>query len=181
MWHRHYSLVLMLVFSTAMTGQDGQPPRKSTIGVYSPQGTVTELSKQFITIQVPGEAAKRFVVSDTLAAGKTPSERRPRPIAPYPLATADKYRLTDVNIGDRVQVIYAVMNGVEVCDHIRIIQRPGGLVPPLPEDAGEQDRLRYHERMNAYWNLKDNGIAYPAHFGPSRRFPEAPMPHEVKR
>ena len=42
-------------------------------------------------------------------------------------------------------------------------------------------RIPYHDRMNAHWNLEDNGIPYPAYFGLNRRFPTAPPPREVKR
>jgi hypothetical protein len=35
--------------------------------------------------------------------------------------------------------------------------------------------------MNAYWDLEENGIAYPEKFGPDRRFPVAPMPRQVHR
>lgn len=91
------------------------------------------------------------------------------------------YRLSDINVGDRVSVIFAIVDDEEICDHLSILKRPGGLVPPLPEGVKEMFRIPYHDRMNAHWNLEDNGIPYPAYFGLNRRFPTAPPPREVKR
>ena len=105
MRYRRCVLVLAVMCTAASASQD-PPVRKSTIGVYAPQGTVTELTKEFITVHPPGQAAKRFVLSETLAAGKTPNEPRPRPRGPYNVSPSYKYRVTDVNIGDEITVIY---------------------------------------------------------------------------
>lgn len=171
----------VLLLCTSAAGQPQQRnPRKATEGLPAPRGTVTQISKEAIAIQVPGEPPMRFVPSETLASGMTPSKPRPRAFAPYTIGASFKYRLTDVHVGDSVDLIYAVVNGVEVCDHIRINKRPGGLVPPLPEDANDPGPILYHDYANAFWNLEDHGIPYPAHFA-YRRFPIAPSPREVKR
>jgi hypothetical protein len=158
---------------------------------------VTELTKDSITIRGPGEEPKRFPVSETLAAGKIPKEPRPIPgrRTPYVVSHVDMYRLTDVKVGDWVTIMYSQIGGVVTCDHICIRKRSGGRVPPLPDGVetspGPQaylrydgvivprEWIRYHEYMNAYWNLEDKGIAYPEKFGDRRRFPAAPPPRAV--
>jgi hypothetical protein len=167
-------------------------------------GTVTEITKNSITIQwiaTKGEKPKTFAVSETLAAGKIPMEPRLRPgqtsgntVRPWCM-----YRLTDVKVGDTVDILYAHLSGADICDHICIKKRPGGRVPPLPEEAeklrnrveiwkaenpGEAlppwlrdyKHIRCDEWFNAYWDLEDKGIPYPEKFGADRRWPIAPMP-----
>src|SRR4029077_5104518 len=131
------------------------------------------------------EKPKKFPVSETLAAGKIPMEPRPIPGRrnPYPVMESSMYRLTDVKVGDSVLVRYSHSDGVTICDHICIQKRPGGLVPPLPEEAealrkppplppgfplppGPSRHIRYDERANAYWDLTDRVIPYPEKFGP---------------
>ena len=131
-------------------------------------------------VNTPGEKPKTFVASDTLAAGKVPIEgrlsvgqvRRNRM-----RGTEYMYRLVDVKVGHCVAIFYARIDGVDICDHIRILGRPDGLVPPLPEEAEElrdlhrktrefykarhpteplpeflkQRPVPYHEWQNAYW------------------------------
>jgi hypothetical protein len=156
-------------------------------------GAVTELTKTTITIQFPNHKVKpkTFRVSETLAAGKIPMEPRlfPGQQRGYHVSASDMYRLTDVNVGDWVFIHYAHLGDQDICDHIGIQKRPGGRVPPLPEEAealrrpkGPPDprHIRYDEEMNAYWDLEDKGIPYPQKFGPLRRWPVAPMPREVK-
>jgi hypothetical protein len=184
-------------------------PKEGTVNWHY-GGKVTELTKNSITIQWAGEKPKKFAVSDTLAAGKVPKNPRLQPgqVQGYHVSTWEMYRLTDVKVRDSVMIKYARLGGVDICDHICITKRPGGQVPPLPDEAEwlasiegslpaktranlsaltlarirERDakRLRYHERMNAYWNLEDKGIPYPEKFGEKRRWPAAPMPREVK-
>ena len=142
----------------------------------------------------PALPPKRFAVSETLAAGRVPKDpratNRPHPV--YRVQDSYMYRLTDVKVGDWVCICYARVDGVDICDHINIVKRPGGLVPPLPEGVEEpseflespkgykvQINIPYHERMNAYWDLEDKGIAYPEKFGHMRRWPIAPPPHEA--
>jgi hypothetical protein len=158
-------------------------------------GVVTEIAKYSITVQFAKDKPKRFSVSETLAVGKVPMFPRPIPgrRQPYTLMPSYMYRLTDVKVGDWVGIKYSSLDGVITCDHIRISKRPGGRVPPLPDEAEALRRprarppgfpaartfIRYDEDMNAYWDLEDKGIPYPEKFGKNRRFPEAPMPRAV--
>jgi hypothetical protein len=157
-----------------------------------PHGIVTEVTNYSITIQRPGEPPKRFAVSEVLTSGEVPRQPRltNRPGPPYLVIEPYMYRLSDVKVGDWVSIIYSRVGGVDTCDHINIVKRPGGLVPPLPEGVEKPPRprpegfpqrpfIRYHEGMNAYWDLVDKGIPYPEKFGRNRRFPVAPMPREV--
>src|SRR5262249_17383299 len=57
------------------------------------------------------------------------------------------YRLNDVKVGDCIGIEYARLNGVDICDHIRICRRPGGEVPPLPKEA--EDLRDYREVWKA--------------------------------
>jgi len=156
-----------------------QDPREGSLN-NEYYGTVTALSKNSITIQLTttlGEKPKTFIVSETLAAGKVPKVRRV-PAGQFqanPMMYWYMYRLTDVNVGDLVAIIYSRIDGVDICDHICINRRPGGLVPPLQKEAEDLGDFRevwkmehpgkpvplwfakvapvipYHERMNAYW------------------------------
>jgi regulation of enolase protein 1 (concanavalin A-like superfamily) len=71
------------------------------------------------------------------------------------------------------------VDGVETCDHIKIVKRPGGRVPPLPEEAEQPFYPRYHDRVNANLDLEDFGIPYPERFGPGRRYSVAPPPRSL--
>jgi hypothetical protein len=177
-----------------------QPPRVPKEGdVDVPYwGTLTEVTKNSITIQwtaTKGEKPKTFIVSETLASGKIPMEPRLKPDnhRSYRVSPIVMYRLSDVKVGDWVDIYYAHVGGVDICDHICIKKRPGGRVPPLPEEAEalrkpppfpgdpnakliEAKHIRYDEWTNAYWDLEDRGIPYPEQFGKNRRFPIAPMP-----
>src|SRR5947207_1304045 len=80
-------------------------------------GSVIAVPPSAITIQWPGETApKAFAVSNTLASGKIPSDPRPSPtrLKPYPVADQDKYRLTDVKVGDVVMIHYAHLGNVDI-------------------------------------------------------------------
>ena len=198
------TLVLVLCVSAASLGGAAPPadpdssrplpePENDAGGV-SYWGKVTELTKDSITIQFEIDQPKRFPVSDTLAAGKVPKNPRPIPGRrdPYFVRASLMYRLTDVKEGDLVQIYYSHIDGVNICDHICIDKRPGGLVPPLPEEAEALRRpkqvagapptpfIPYHEWMNANWDLEDKGIPFPEKFGHQRRWPIAPPPREVK-
>jgi hypothetical protein len=161
-------------------------------------GTLTEVTKDSVTVQFDGQKDRKprtFRVSETLAAGKTAMYPRltfDRPDG-YAVGLSVRYRLSDVKVGDWVIIIYARVDGVYICDHIGIQKRPGGRVPPLPDEAEEEclawrrkypglvpEYIRYHEYWNAYWDLEDKGIPYPEKFGKNRRWPAAPMPREVK-
>lgn len=185
-------LFLPLVVSADEPTKPWKPTKDAANIPYS--GTVTEVTKNSITVKWPGVEPKKFAVSETLAAGGIPKEPRMRPGVrqPYTVDEPYLYRLTDVMVGDQVVIIYAHIGDAAICDHICINKRLNGLVPPLPEGAVAPKKyppnprfkpyssIPYHERMNAYWDLEDRGIPYPEKFGPYRRWPVAPMPREVK-
>jgi hypothetical protein len=170
-----------------------RPPKEGCVNEYY-YGIVTEVTKDSITVEWPGEKPKKFAVSDTLVAGRVPMEPRQNLDTgrAYTVMASSMYRMTDVKVGDIVSIYYAHIGGVSICDHICISKRPGGRVPPLPEEAemlrrGPQhpglpprQHIQYHELRNAYWDLEDKGIPYPEKFGPFRRWPAAPAPREVK-
>ena len=170
-------------------------------------GTVTEMTKTSITIQFDNrkeQKPKRFLLSETLAAGKYAIVGRLKPGFTFrsTVSPVEMYRLMDVKVGDWVTIRYACLDGVDICDNISITKRPGGQVPPLPAEAEslmDPEKFRkakfpevqwrpdprspyipYHERMNAYWDLEDKGIPYPEKFGKKRRWPVAPTPREKK-
>jgi hypothetical protein len=160
-------------------------------------GTVKEVTKKTISIEWPGEPKpKRFSVSEILGSGGFPTRSHSGLILSGDLLRSSFcYRLTDVQVGDHVQIYFYRLDGVDICDRIRIDKRPGGLVPPLPKGVenlesplpadlrrpGEVylNMFPYHERMNALWELEDKGIPFPEKFGPWRCFPLAPMPRAL--
>ena len=211
------ALVAMLFLHSCIhAGQDllpppPKPPREPTEGTvgWFYAGRVEDVTKDSITVLWPGQAPKKFAVSETLATGKIPKDPRltPGQVRGYVVTPEYMYRLSDVKKGDLSNITYARVNGVDTCDHISIQKRPGGRVPPLPQEA---ERLRwpeskmtpqqiaslkpgqlamlkaarpipYHDVCNAYWDLKDHDIPYPEKFGRERRFPNAPAPREVVR
>ncbi|MCI0701383.1 MAG: hypothetical protein L0241_09915, partial [Planctomycetia bacterium] len=143
------------------------PPkvRESNGASNSYGGIVTAVTKDSITIQwvnAPDVPPKTFAVSETLAAGKVPVERRKFPgqtLPGNPMMPEYMYRLTDVKVGDCVGIFYARINGVDICDHIRISRRPDGEVPPLPKEAED---LRDERKV---WQAKNPGKPLPEHFG----------------
>jgi hypothetical protein len=211
----HHLHVLMLLLGTFASVRASAPPSRVPPPEPEPRndaggvlygGVVTALKKDSITVQYDDEPPKMFPVSATLSAGEIPLDPRPIPgrQQAYSLSPFQMYRFSDVKIGDWVCVGYSKIGGVVVCDHIQIIKRPGGVVPPLPKEVEElrhpvkQWSLRhpgqpvpkalaeypppisYHEYMNAYWDLVDKGIPFPEKFGDERRWLTAPMPREVQ-
>lgn len=190
-------LMLALGFLGSVTAvssaQQPREPRAYQFNVgYS--GTVTGVTENSITIQFNDSQPKEFAISEVLARGDIPKEPRHDPVrgVRYFVAASSMYRLSDVKVGDWVNIRYAQINGVSTCDHVSITKRPGRKVPPLPKEAEDMRKptpfsngrtpvhIPYNEWMDAHWNLEDNGIPYPTHF-PLRMFPQAPPPREVKR
>ena len=147
---------------------------------------VTEITKDSITLKCNDEKPRKFPVCEALAAGKISEPRPFKGFVTYKNFPPDMYRLTDVKVGDWVAIFYSRVDGVDICDHIRIEKRPCGLVPPLPDGVEflpgtkEYPRTRYHEFQNAYWDFEDRGIPFPKKFG-IVRYHKAPMPREVKQ
>lgn len=177
MYHTNAASILAcgLVLATMLTsnGASPNPPaqnprllRNDAVNVpYS--GTVTEVSKDTITIQwkaTPGEKPKTFALSEPLASGMIPMIPRliPGRERGYSVLPNSMYPIADVKVGDWVTIKYAHLAGVDICDHICIQRRPDGLVPPLPEEA---------EIL-----IKDSlVIIFKA------KFPGTPIPHELQR
>ena len=174
-------------------GLGRNPPRAAKEGQVniSYAGVVMDVTKDSITIQwvnTPGEKPKTFVASETLAAGKVPIERRVpagSALPGNPMMPEYMYRLKDVKVGDCVGIFYARINGVDICDHIRIGRRPDGEVPPLPKEAED---LRDEREV---WKRKNPGKPLPPQLAKGGYVPYhvfindywariAPMPREAK-
>ncbi len=207
-WKRRLiaGLLPCLIFCVEpVRGQEpaGPPPVPKTDAMRVPYwGEITQIAKKSITVQSPILTATPMVfeLSEDLMAGKVPNTPRALPgrLQTYKVFPSYMYRLDDVHVGDLVSIEYAHIGGRVICDHICIQKRPGGRVPPLPDEAEALRRppplppgipptfyIPYHERMNAHWDLVDHRIPYPEHFGPLRKFPPplplAPPPREVNR
>jgi hypothetical protein len=119
-------------------------------------GTVTEVTRDSITLKLQKEQTQRFLVGSCLASGGFFPDQHPR-----------SYRLSDVAVGDRIQICCLELNGVLRCETIRIDRRPGGRVPPNPgEDTNHPNP--WHERMNAKQDFEEKGIPLPKKFDPKQ-------------
>ena len=97
----------------------------------------------------------------------------------------DSYRIQDVKVGDSIYIRYDRIEGSYTCNQLCICRRPGGLVPPSPDDPGDALGNKYHEWANAHNEWLDNGTPMPDKFLSPRDLAErrakiAPMPREVK-
>lgn len=138
----------------------------------------------------PAVPAKIFHLGEELAKGG------------YDKTASNTYRITDVRIGDRVDIHYDRRNGVDICRTICIDRRPDGQVPPAPGEKPDAFR-KHHEQANAdqdweefqspyprkYWSSYrgDDGQFYPAPYPsestvavPIPSIPVAPAPRELK-
>lgn len=119
-------------------------------------GVVTVVSDRLLVVdgqQFAGfpRAVARFIPSVPLMAG--------RPV---------EYLHTwgEVQVGDKVTLLYDRIDSVNVCTSIAIRRRPGGRVPEVhyaPNFSGEKI---YAELMNALQDSEDKGIPIPAKFLP---------------
>ena len=195
--------------TTAQEPQKNYPrPNNDAVNVLY-YGSVVAITKTAITVQGLVESPHEFLLSETLATGQVPTKPRTIPTRQrgYLIPPSYMYRITDVKVGDLVIISYACLGDADICDHICIDKRPGGLIPRLPKEGEDYDRpegflkrarpngnipkklledfqsrpyIPYHERRNAHWDLVDKGIPYPEKFGHKRLWPVAPMPREVK-
>lgn len=164
---------------------DPRPIPKTDTVCVAYWGEVVEITKKSITIQPPSRNLRpqTFDLSEALAEGRIPNTPRIIPTRPggYKVSPNCMYRLKDVRVGDLVSIEYAKIQDRVICDHISIQKRPGGRVPPLPEEAEALRRpppspsgappthhVPYHELMNAHWDSVE-------------RLPLAPPPREVIR
>jgi hypothetical protein len=215
-----YSIIIVVTSTLTQTAWpfDPVPPgTKDFMGMPYPVGRVNEVTKDSITIEVPGytymkakwsqgpvrvrqevktvipdQPPKLFGVSATLAAGGIPREPRNvnSPGRGYNVVEEFMYRLTDVKEGDWVAIMYSRVGGVDICDHISIVKRPGGRVPPLPPGVENPRRAPgypsfYHEFMNEYWDKEDKDNPHPELWGSLRPLAEvlgrvAPAPRLVR-
>ena len=120
------------------------------------KGTVTELTRDRIAIQLPNGKIQQFPVGMVLRSGRY-----------YENESPSTYRLADVKIGDRVDIACLELNGELQCETICIHRRPGGRVPPCPDEKPDT-YLKWHERANAYQDFEEKGIPLPAKFDPRR-------------
>lgn len=102
---------------------------------------------------VPG---KEFALADELAKGNYSNSA----------SIDDTYRIVDVKIGDKVFIGFDRRNGVDICTAIRIVRRPGGVVPPAPGEK-PTDVHRHHEQANADQAWEENKVPYPRKYWPS--------------
>jgi hypothetical protein len=116
----------------------------------------------------------RFVARGPLARGEYKKSRGAR----------WSYGLGDVRVGDRVEVEGAALPGVEFVESISISRRPGGRVPPAPDDLVDPPDPRhpwFHHMKNAEQDWQDKGIPLPKGFHEFKRWVhDAPPPREAK-
>jgi hypothetical protein len=103
-------------------------------------------------------------VSEVLAKGNVPTTAR----------GGETYRLTDLNVGDKVDLRYDRTNGTYTCIQISITRRPGGKVPPAQDIPTQPWAVVHHEFMNALQDLEERGIPLPEKFRPKPTPPVRP-------
>lgn len=123
--------------------------------------TLTLLNGDVVRIRREDQPARRFLVTEALAAGRlTDADRTDR-----------SYRLVDIMINDEVLLVNHLKDGDFVCNEIKIRRRPGGRVPPLPAEKPDIRPGPYHEAMNAHQDYEDWGIPLPDKYDPDKIFP----------
>ena len=120
------------------------------------RGTVTGVARDSITLKLQKGQTQQFPIGSCLASGGFFPDQ-------YPLS----YRLSDVAVGDKVEIWCLELNGVLRCETICIDRRPGGRVPPNPGEDANHPRP-WHERMNAKQDFEEKGIPLPAKFDPKQ-------------
>ena len=118
------------------------------------RGTVTELTRDTITLRLVTGKLRSFPVGMVLRSGRYYEGEDPA-----------AYRLADVKVGDLVRISCPELNGELRCETICIHRRPGGRVPPCPGEKPDT-YLKWHERANAYQDFEEKGIPLPAKFDP---------------
>jgi hypothetical protein len=154
-------------------------PTKTFTGVVQVVGTregytITDAEGRLTVIREQDQIPRVFKLCKELATGGVRQGLTP----------ANAYRVQDVKIGDYVGIRFDQVDGIDTCTEIRIHRRPGGLVPPSPDDRGDINGLKYHEYQNAHNEWFDHGTPIPDKFlSPwaleERRAKIAPMPREV--
>jgi hypothetical protein len=154
------------------------PPGRGWTQRSSFRGTVTAIDQKSITILVPhGSVPLIFPFAGSFAEAKVP---------PGGHVNGSVYLPKDVRVGDRVAIMYADDGTRVECYEISILRRPGGRVPPGYVSGFF---LQHHERMQAYQDWEEKGVAIPEKYRDKGRLdfldppypPVAPMPREVPR
>ena len=148
-----FALVLSIGCLRAEDKQPAKPERKTSFNgteLDTAMGTVLAVTKDSILMTLEKGVPKTFPMHDFLAAGKV-----------HKLVTpANSYLLSDVKVGDIVDLRTFVENKVTYCVSICIWERPGGLIP-----AGQvvEKKQPYYEWRNAYIAFRDKGTPIPDH------------------
>lgn len=176
------ALLVALSFSPTTPGKEWHPdatletsPRRAVVEYsHRMDGTVVAIDRRSITLDVTlGQGLSRlgsplvrgrvrFALSPDLAAGGRPGDcpmsptKRPWCVAPN---FQDRYRATDVQVGDRVSIECYVVDGTNTCYTIQIRRRPGGRVPPTDDVHLSGLASRHHEVMNAYQHFEELGFS----------------------
>ena len=130
------------------------PPKVEAVNQnYS--GFVTAVGPDHLVVEQNRDGKTiEFSVSATLAKGGFDMDQTP----------GDSYRLKDVKVGDKVSVLYSRIDGVNVCEAIGIRRRPGGLIPP--SNGPSDQKIPYHQRMQAWQDFEEKGTPLPAYLRP---------------
>lgn len=140
----------------------------------SHSGVVTAISGKSITLTKPGYWGPKYVMqADGIVRDIGPVFTPPEPARTFEFSLLLKsgkylskqgsysYTPKDVKEGDKVYIRFSRRAGRETCEAIQIQARLGGLVPPLPEEAEDTPKYRYHDYANAHNDLRDKGIPLP--------------------
>jgi hypothetical protein len=126
------------------------------------QGMVTTLSRNSISVLTLEGTTRRFIFCEPLAQGLRPWGPPYSTTGSGPAATnSERYFVSDLRIGDIVQLFCFRVKGVDACYYFTIKRRPGGRVPPAP-DENDGAPHRYHEMMQAYQDHEEKGTPLPA-------------------
>jgi hypothetical protein len=154
-----------VVFAGGWVGLADQPPDPGVVTVPAPavkpdavnqgcSGVLLSLTKDAIVVQDEDtRQPHRFRISAVLAGGGFEKNRAPT------------HKLAELRYGDRVNIDYWRKDGVEVCEAVCVLRRPGGLIPPA---HGEHPNtpIRFHEGAQARQDRDEKGIPLPAKFAP---------------
>jgi hypothetical protein len=135
---------------------------KRVIDLLNPAGRVVAVSRVSLTIKLYDGTLRKYHFCERLANGDEPlggpcevGRSLQQLDAPY------RYCVSDLAVGDIVHVGGYRINGIDACYYFSIDRRPGGRVPPAP-DENDGARHRYHELMQAHQDHEEKGTPLPA-------------------
>jgi hypothetical protein len=76
------------------------------------------------------------------------------------VSSSETYRLSDVRVGDLVSLKGRREEGINTCDTVSILRRPGSRVPPAPGEPEDQVD-KFHEGMQALQDQEEQGTGVP--------------------